>query len=102
MLIFAVLARICCVYLKKLWKIANVCGKFYTFANGKDINMGKVVLKSLITIAYFFEVTLCVRDILAETYYSNMTKAMALVVISFVFIAVYVFLMYCINRLYDI
>ena len=85
-----------------MWKIANVCGKFYTFANGKYIDMGKVVLKSLITIAYFFEVTLCVRDILAETYYSNMTKAMMLVVVSFVFMAVYVFLMYCINRLYDI
>ena len=102
MLIFAVLARICCVYLKKLCKIANVCGKFYTFANGKDIDMGKVALKSLMTIAYFFESILCVRDILAETYYSNMTKAVILVVLLFVFVAVYLFLMFCIDRLYDI
>jgi len=64
--------------------------------------MGKVALKSLITIAYFFEVALCVHDILAETYYSNMTKAMLVIAISFVFMAVYVFLMFCINRLYDI
>ena len=64
--------------------------------------MGKVALKSLVTIAYFFETILCVRDILAETYYSNMTKAVILVVLLFVFVAVYMFLMFCINRLYDI
>lgn len=64
--------------------------------------MGKVALKTIITIAYFFEVALCVRDILAETYYSNMTKAMLIIVILLVFMAVYLFLMFCINRIYDI
>lgn len=64
--------------------------------------MGKTILKSLITIAYFLEVTICTHDILADSYYSNMTKAIILVALSFIWIFVYVTIIYCINRLYDI
>ena len=86
---------------KNYGKTIFVCGKITTFANGNNFGMGKLTLKAIITIAYFVEVIICTRDILEESFCSRTTKALMLVTLSFVWVILYVFVIFCINRLYD-
>ena len=68
----------------------------------KELELGKATLKIIITIAYFFEVAMTIRDILMESFCSTTVKAFILVALSLIWIFLYVAMMYWINRLYDL
>lgn len=63
--------------------------------------MRKAALKIIISLAYFFEVAMVIHDILKENWYSITTKLVILIILLFVWIILYVFSMYVVNKICD-